>query len=210
MNPCYKYNTRKKGNQVEEIWKDIKGYEGRYKVSNFGRVKSLLGRKEKILKPLNQSKGYYKVILYKENKGENRCIHRLVAETFISNPKNKIDVNHKDGNKHNNNVNNLEWNTRSENMKHAYHIGIIHISKTQIENFRKRVINNISKRKIKVLQYDLTGKYIKTWNSINEAGKNLGIQAGNICSCCKGKLNKTGGYIWRYADKERRSNELSR
>lgn len=195
---------------MAEIWKDVKGYEGRYKVSNLGNVKSLLGRKERVLRPLNQSKGYYKVILYNKGNRENRCIHRLVAESFISNPENKIDVNHKDGNKHNNNVSNLEWNTRSENMKHAYRIGIISISKKQSEDFKKRIMNSIKRKTKKVIQYDLNNKYIKKWNSINEAGKNLGIQPGNICSCCKGKLNKTGGYIWKYADKERRSNGLSR
>lgn len=194
---------------MEEIWKDVKGYEGRYKVSNLGNVKSLIGRKERVLRPLNQSKGYYKVILYNKGNRENRCIHRLVAESFISNPENKIDVNHKDGNKHNNNVSNLEWNTRSENMKHAYRIGIISISKKQSEDFKKRIMNSIKRKTKKVIQYDLDNKYIKKWNSINEAGKNLGIQPGNICNCCKGKLNKTGGYIWKYADKERRSNGLS-
>ena len=186
---------------MEEIWKDIKGYEGKYKVSNFGNVKSLLKKKERILKKVNHPEGYYKVILYNNGKPQNKCIHRLVAESFINNPENKSDVNHKDGNKHNNNVLNLEWNTRSENMKHAWNTGIISISEKQRENLRRMMMYR--GKTIKINQYDLEGKYIKTWESINEAWRVLNIPAGNICNCCKGKLNKAGGYIWKYTDIKR-------
>lgn len=114
----------------KEIWKDIKGYEGLYQVSNYGRVKSLDrksdidGRliKSKILKPGLNNPGYKFVILRKNGISENKMIHRLVAETFLNNP---MDcVNHKDGNKLNNHMSNLEWCTYSENKKHAYETGL--------------------------------------------------------------------------------------
>lgn len=193
-----------------EIWKDIKGYEGRYKVSNLGNVKSLLGKKERILKSLNHTEGYYKVILYKENIAKNKCIHRLVAEAFIDNPQNKKDINHKDGNKHNNNVSNLEWCTRKENVIHAWKLGLAKVTIRQKENYKRMVKIRTKKMSIQVCQYDLMGNYIKTWESMNEAGRKLHILPSNICSCCKGKLNKTGGYIWRYADEERRTNGYTR
>lgn len=114
-----------------ENWKDIKGFENKYQVSNFGRVKSLSrtiigGWKtrtlsERILKVSNRN-GYLSVFLGREYRNN---IHRLVAETFILNPENKTQINHKDGNKHNNHVNNLEWVTQSENTKHAYANGLI-------------------------------------------------------------------------------------
>lgn len=115
----------------EEIWKDIKGYEGLYQVSNLGNVKSLPreftrkdGRryvvKECVLKGGKASAGYFTVNLL----NKTHTIHRLVAEAFIFNPENKECVNHVDGDKLNNNVKNLEWCTYSENNKHAYDKGL--------------------------------------------------------------------------------------
>lgn len=111
-----------------EIFKDIKGYEGQYQISNFGRVKSLerydrLNRfiKEKFLVPRKHNNGYLRVCL---SHSVDKYIHRLVAEAFIPNPENKLEVNHIDGNKLNNNISNLEWCTRSENNKHAFKIGL--------------------------------------------------------------------------------------
>jgi hypothetical protein len=104
-----------------EIWKNIIGYE-QYQVSNFGNVKITANeatRKERILKPLIHPRGYFRVALYKQNKSKFFFIHRLVAEHFIENPENKPQVNHKDGNKSNNNGWNLEWTTYRENMNHA-------------------------------------------------------------------------------------------
>lgn len=115
---------------IEEIWKDIKGYVGLYQISNLGRVKSLKritvdGKtiKERILKPGTDKPGYEFIILRKNNKSHNLMIHRLVAEAFIENPNKYSCVNHKDGNKLNNNVSNLEWCTYSYNLKHAILIG---------------------------------------------------------------------------------------
>ena len=117
---------------MEEIWKAIEGYEGKYEVSNLGRVRSLdrtiiggaynspMFRKGTILKP--QPKGYSGYVglrLCKDGKGENVYIHRLVAKAFIPNPDNLLDVNHKDENKKNNRADNLEWVTRKENINYG-------------------------------------------------------------------------------------------
>jgi hypothetical protein len=117
-------------NMENEIWKDIKGYEGLYQVSNNARVKSVArfnGKMtvyEKIKKQSTGSSGYLFVMLYKENIGKNNSVHRLVAEAFIPNPDNKPQVNHIDGNKKNNQICNLEWCTRKENTQHAIRTGL--------------------------------------------------------------------------------------
>lgn len=120
---------------MKEIWKDIKDYEGLYQVSNLGKIKSLERIveydtppykhtvKEKLRSLSIKNNGYLFVSLYKDNKGKNFHIHRLVAEAFIDNIKNKATVNHIDSDKTNNNVSNLEWATQSENNKHAYKVG---------------------------------------------------------------------------------------
>ena len=116
-----------------EIWKDIEGYEGLYQVSNLGRVKSIYGwcgnrfvKRTKILKLKINNKGYTKVYLYKNKKSKMFFVHRLVAMAFVPNPNNLPQVNHKDGNKLNNSIGNLEWCTCSENIKHAYKTGLKH------------------------------------------------------------------------------------
>jgi predicted XRE-type DNA-binding protein len=123
-------------NNKMEIFKDVKGYEGFYQVSNLGNVRSLERKvahrkkgywqvlKERILKPGNNGKGYLYLTFRKEGEAKNQTIHRLVANAFLDNPENKRCVNHKDGNKLNNKVSNLEWNTHIENMQHAYKTGL--------------------------------------------------------------------------------------
>ena len=125
---------------MEEIWKDVVGYEGLYQVSNYGRVKSLpkihkttknynkLGyiTKEKILRQRKTQRGYFIVTLYKDQKGKSLYVHRLVANMFILNKDNKPCINHKNGDKKDNKVTNLEWCTYSENMIHAYATSLNH------------------------------------------------------------------------------------
>lgn len=118
----------------DEIWKDIKGYEGLYQVSNYGRIKALSktvnrGKchrswKEHYLKYGVDNRGYYKTHLSKNGVNKTVKVHRIVAQTFINNQLNKKEVNHKDGNKQNNTVDNLEWVTKSENQLHAYKTGL--------------------------------------------------------------------------------------
>lgn len=119
-----------------EKWNQIKGYEGIYEVSTFGNVRSIdrevlahnckrvLYLKGKQLKPAINKDGYKRVGLCKNRKNKSFSIHRLVATTFLNKPEYKSEVNHKDGNKLNNKVDNLEWITHSENVKHAFHNGL--------------------------------------------------------------------------------------
>jgi hypothetical protein len=116
---------------MNEIWKEIDGYDGIYEVSNKGRVKSLARfdlqghkLKERILRPAVNSSGYCTVCLSKGGHRRLFTVHRLVAQTFISNPENKPSVNHIDGDKTNNATTNLEWNTYLENMRHAINTGL--------------------------------------------------------------------------------------
>ena len=124
---------------MDEIWKDVNGYYGLYQISNFGRVRSLprldnvvysngtiWSRKRKglILRQQNSNKGYKLVSLYKEGVGCSHFVHRLVAIEFLPNPYDLPQVNHKDGDKNNNAVSNLEWCTCDENIEHAFKIGL--------------------------------------------------------------------------------------
>lgn len=119
---------------MKEEWKDIYGYEGLYKISNLGEIKSLERKvnynnirkitvHERIIKQRSNG-GYKEVSLSKNNKGKNLSVHRLVAIHFIPNPYNKKEVNHIDGNKSNNNIHNLEWVTPSKNVRHSYDMGL--------------------------------------------------------------------------------------
>lgn len=190
---------------MKEIWKDIKGYEGLYQISSFGNVKSLdryiinkNGDKQFFPKKyLTQgfSNGYLKVTLSKNNKQKTFRVHILVAKAFIPNHKNKSEVNHIDGNKSNNRIDNLEWNTRSENELHAYRNGLAKPSDKQKQAVAKYAKENYSK---KVIQYSLNGVFIKEWNSMHDVWRELGIRPSYICRCCKGLRNQTYGYIWKY------------
>ncbi|WP_312364012.1 NUMOD4 motif-containing HNH endonuclease [Sphingobacterium sp.] len=108
-----------------EQWKPCSGYEGFYEVSTFGNIRSI--RKNKILKPTKNKYGYCKVSLTGDNSYKTVNVHRVIAQTFIPNPENKPQVNHKDGNKANNRVDNLEWSTREENMQHAHLNGLMNL-----------------------------------------------------------------------------------
>lgn len=170
----------------KEIWKDVKGFEGLYQVSNLGRIKSLQFyvrgmyiKREKILKPCDNGNGYKIIYLMKNKKRNVRYIHRLVAIAFIKNPKNYKCINHKDENKKNNCVENLEWCTHKYNNNYGNH-------KSKISKSRMK----------RVIQYDKNMNLIKIWDGVRLAMKEM--KSYHICSCCKGKIKYSGGYIWRY------------
>ena len=166
---------------MKEIWKDIKDYEGHYQVSNLGRVKSIKFGKEIILKQhINIKGGYYYVCLLKNGKHKNYYVHRLVAEAFLPITDNLPQVNHKDENKLNNSVDNLEWCDAKYNI-----------------NFGTCIERRSKKTSKPVLQYTLDGKFVKEWKSTMECGRN-GYNQGNVAACCQGKLKKYKDFIWKY------------
>ena len=160
---------------MEEIWKPIKGYEGKYEASSFGRVKSLIHNQ--ILRPAVNQNGYMHLSLCCKDKR----VHRVIAETFVDNPQNYRDVNHIDGNPLNNTAENLEWVSHSQNEIHkVYELGT-----------PGKLIRPM--RKVFCVE---TGK---TYRSISEACRELGIKTNHISEACTGKISQTCGYHWRYA-----------
>lgn len=174
-----------------EIWKTavVNGekYEN-YQVSNYGRVMSLnyrgTGRSE-VLIPGEDKYGYLRVVLYKNGKTKTFKVHRLVAEAFIPNLLNLPQVNHRDENKLNNHVENLEWCDHKENCNHG------------TRNKRVAEKNTNGKRSKPVLQLTKTGELVKVWPSTNEAGRN-GFDQGTVAKCCRGEKKQYKGYIWKY------------
>lgn len=167
---------------MEEIWKEIEGYDGFYQISNFGRVKSFYNHnniKERYLKLLIDKDGYFYVDLNLNGNNKKHKVHRLVASAFIENKNNLPQVNHLDENKQNNHVNNLEWCT------------------AQYNNIYGNRLNKVRKR---VSQFDLKNNLVKEWNSAIEIEKTLGFFATGIIRCCKNKSKTCYKYIWKYAD----------
>lgn len=178
---------------TKEIWKDIKGYEGLYQVSNLGRVKSLRNRsnhKSELVLKQSVVMGYSVVSLSKDSVEKSYKVHRLVANAFIENPNNRPQINHKDGNKQNNTVENLEWVTAKENIKHAFRTGLTHAQKGA-ENSRSRAVMQIDTN---------TGKTISVYNGLREAERETWIPHGNIGRVAQHKWLSAGGYRWEYAD----------
>ena len=161
-----------------EIWKDIDGYEGLYQVSNFGRVK----RDNKLLHLNTNTYGYKHITLCKDGKRKTVVIHTLVANAFIDNPYKKPQINHKDGNKENNTVENLEWVTQIENNRHA--------------------INTRLKKTRSLLMFDKENKLIKKFNNRMEIEDFFGrrIYQDPITRCCNHQRKSAYGFVWRYAE----------
>lgn len=178
-----------------EIYKDIKGYEGHYKVCSNGTIVSVKDGKAKPLSILNRGAGYKSVNLSINNKAKSINIHRIVAEAFLSNPENKPTVNHKDGNKANNSVENLEWATYSDNNKHARVSGLNKIVKGTKHHFygkRGELCHNYGRKhnspsSLAKIIIDLSNGIF--YSSIKEASLIYGIKRTTLSSMLLGKIN---------------------
>ena len=178
---------------MKEEWKDIKGYESLYQISNLGRIKGLNRYvknnhsvryiKERILKPNKNKDGYYTISFWTKGKMKQHYIHRLVAQAFLDNPNNYPIVNHKDENPNNNNSLNLEW------CNYKYN-----------NDYGTRKIKSMINQGKKVNQFDLQGNFIKQWNSTREIERTLKISHSVISKCCREKQKTSHGYIWKYKD----------
>lgn len=162
-----------------ETWKDIKGYENIYQVSTCGRVKRLKGKyskNERILSPVSDKDGYIMYKLYANGVNKKMYAHRLVASTFIDNPNNFPQVHHKDWNRCNNCIHNLEWCSIDFNSKHKI----------------------FSNSHLPIIQYNINGDCIKEYNSAKEASLGTDIICNRILLCAEGVIEQAGGYIWKY------------
>lgn len=181
-----------------EEWKNVVGFEGKYMVSNMGRVKAV---ERDVLTPHGGIKhipehiltlqldvyGYYRINLMTKNNTRKKCaVHRLVAEAFIPNPKNYPIINHKDEIRTNNKASNLEWCTYQYNNTYG----------TVLERRSKTV-----SRKIEMIDMK-NGKILKTFNSAKEAAVSVGVHRTAILEVCRSKKHTAGGYVWRFADRQ--------
>ena len=180
-----------------EVFKDIKGYEGKYQISNMGRVKSLCSynvTEERILKQYRHANTPYLFVclsqgFINENKRtvyKNHDVHRLVAEAFIDNPDQLPFVNHKDENPTNNKASNLEWCTPKYNSNY----GSIKVKQCK-----------------KVYRYTPSGQFVKCFPSVRSAAEAVGGYAGNITTCCQGKMKTAYGFVWEYNKRKIETNE---
>lgn len=167
----------------KEIWDNVKGYEGLYLISSKGRLLSAPRngtKKEWHIVAPHFVGGYIQYTLSKNNIKKEYKAHRLVASAFLPNRLHKPEVNHIDGNKHNNNLENLEWATSSENQLHAFY--------------------TLKKQLKSVIQIGKDGKSIKTWEAIKQASKELKISAADISKAAAGKRKSAGGFLWKLAE----------
>ena len=170
----------------DELWKDVVGWEGLYQVSSFGRVKSFRRKEPHLLSTCVGKHGYRVVLLYNGNgQRKNERVHRLVAQAFIPNPNGYPYINHKDEDRTNNHVDNLEWCTAEYNSNYG--------------TCKERIgLTN----GIPVLKYDLEGNFISEYPTMTEAERNEGIDHTNICICCEGKISHCNNFIWIYKGDE--------
>lgn len=207
-----------------EIWKEIKGYEGLYQVSNMGRVKSLKRYKEglknslilvpeKLMKIRTNGNGYNQIQLYKDGVSRTYLVHRLVAQAFLPNPDNKPEVNHINTVKTDNRVwvnedgsidyekSNLEWCTKTENANNP--LTKEHYRECNLGE-RNPSFNRISEKHYAskpVIQFTKDGYMIRKWNCMRDILRCKVVKnVGDISACCRGKLKTTGGYVWKYYD----------
>lgn len=170
----------------KEIWKSIKNYENIYKINDYGVIQNI--KTNKIIKPSINKYGYYQVSLYNNGKSKNELVHRLVAQTFLTNKENKSTVNHIDGDKLNNNISNLEFATQKEQSNH----------RIQILNQKSIISDNCRKARILQQCKKVVRSDGKIFNSIKDASNCNEILRRHISDVCNGKRKHAGGYSWKY------------
>ena len=176
----------------QEIWKDIPNYEGKYQISNMGRVRNI---QTNHIRKNNCSYGLYeKICLERNGKQELLSIHRLVGKAFIPNPQNKKEINHIDGNKRNNRADNLEWATRKENAQHSIKIGLQ--TKEQLD----KAVKSMKVKNSKPILQIKNGKVIARYESAREASRQTKCWISAITCCAKQKkrFKTCKGFEWRY------------
>lgn len=200
-NPIYTITSL--GNIEGELWVDINDYQGLYEISNMGRIKVVerhvtrtngfpLTIKEQILKQDLHKDGGLHVDLRRDGVRYKHKTHRLVAIHFIPNPENKPQVNHKNGQRHDNRVVNLEWCTGSENMKHAFHV-------LKRENSMCGRVGSLHKASKPVIQMDMQGNHIAEHESARQAALSLGKSQSLIAMAANGRIKTAAGYKWKFA-----------
>lgn len=174
-------------------WRPIKGFDNRYEVSSDGRVASKnymkSGRRVE-LKQFKSDNGYMRVGLSNGGKLQTVSVHRLVASAFIPNPDNLPQVNHKNENKSDNRVENLEWCNQNYNNEYG----------SRPKRVMEHNQNNPKQNCRVVFQYTLDGDFVRVWPSLSEIQRELGFAYTNIQSCCIGKRKTAYGFVWKYAD----------
>lgn len=182
---------------MNEVWKDIPGFEGIAKASNLGRIYKY--KTNKIYDSDKSVNDYTGCKLWKDGTCFSKRIHQWIALTFIPNPENKPTVNHRDGNKWNNTVENLEWATYKENNDHAIKTGLNSYKKIHTNIQKEKATNqckiNANALKKRVVILDKNMKYIDTFNSTYEAAVFLGVSSSGVTRCCKGEYKYTGKHI---------------
>ena len=185
-----------------EIWKPVNGFEEKYEISNLGRIKNI--KTNQILKMTNKYGDYFAIILYDKTHKKSTRIHRLVAETFIPNPLNLKEVNHIDGNKQNNRVDNLEWCTRSENINHALVNGL-----SNMDHLNKYNKNKFANKYGKIFQCDKSKQILNVFKNLEEAYNKTGVCKRNILQVINHQQGRkqAGGFVW-ISEKEMMMNDL--